>query len=89
MTQAMQRVIERLSRLPEEKQERIVARILEALEAEEKTKPWAADRHWVGGRKPTKEETVQAIDRWRELRKGITLGDDLTIRDLINEGRRY
>ena len=28
---------ERLSRLPEEKQERLAARILEALEAEEKT----------------------------------------------------
>jgi hypothetical protein len=25
----------------------------------------------------------------RELRKGVTLGPDLTIRDLINEGRRF
>ena len=28
-----------------------------------------------------------AIDRLRELRKGITLGPDLTIRQLIEEGR--
>ena len=28
------------------------------------------------------------IDRWRELRKGITLGPDLTIREMIEEGRR-
>ncbi len=89
MTQAMQRVIERLSRLPEEKQDAFAARILETLEAEEKNSPWVADRHWVGGRKPTKEEVARTIDRWRELRKDITLGDDLTIHDLINEGRRY
>jgi hypothetical protein len=25
----------------------------------------------------------------RELRKGVTLGPDLTIRDLISEGRRF
>ena len=28
------------------------------------------------------------IDRWREIRKGITLGPDLTIREMIEEGRR-
>ncbi len=88
MTQAMQRVIERLSRLPEEKQERLAARILEALEAEEKTKPWAADRHWVGGRKPTKEKVAQAIAGLEKLSHELTLGD-LSIRELIEEGRRY
>ncbi len=35
MTQTMRRVIERLSRLPEAEQERVAARILEQLEAEE------------------------------------------------------
>jgi len=30
-----------------------------------------------------------AAARIRELRKGVTLGPDLTIRDLINEGRRF
>ncbi len=88
MTQAMQRVIERLSRLPEEKQERLAARILEALEAEERTKPWAADRHWVGGRKPTKEEIAQAIAGLEKLSQELTLGD-LSIRELIEEGRCY
>jgi prevent-host-death family protein len=28
------------------------------------------------------------IDAWLETRKGITLGDDLTIREMIEEGRR-
>lgn len=28
------------------------------------------------------------IDDWLEARKGITLGDDLTIREMIEEGRR-
>ena len=33
----------------------------------------------------------KAIDEWREFRRkhNITLGDDLTIRELIEEGRRY
>jgi hypothetical protein len=31
----------------------------------------------------------QAAASIRELRKGVTLGPDLTIRDLINEGRRF
>jgi len=31
----------------------------------------------------------EAAARIRELRKGVTLGPDLTIRDLINEGRRF
>ena len=30
----------------------------------------------------------QAAARIRQLRKGVTLGPGLTIRDLINEGRR-
>jgi antitoxin (DNA-binding transcriptional repressor) of toxin-antitoxin stability system len=30
-----------------------------------------------------------AIEAMIELRKGNVLGDDLTIRDLIEEGRRY
>jgi hypothetical protein len=29
-----------------------------------------------------------AIDRLREVRKGVTLGPGLTVRDLIDEGRR-
>lgn len=33
-------------------------------------------------------EIRQAIEDIKELRKGLTLGPDLTIRDLIEEGRR-
>ena len=87
MTQTMQRVIERLSQLPEAQQERIAARILKQLEAEE-NESWIADRQWIGGRKPARDDVIGAINGMKELRKGITLGDDLTIRELINEGRR-
>ena len=32
--------------------------------------------------------TREVIEELRELRKGVRLGDDLTIRDLVEEGRR-
>ena len=53
-----------------------------------KQKSALESKYWFGGRKPSQKESAQAIDRWRKLRKGITLGDDLTIRQLIDEGRR-
>lgn len=34
-------------------------------------------------------KVVEAIERIKELRKGTTLGPDLTIRQLIDEGRKY
>jgi prevent-host-death family protein len=36
-----------------------------------------------------KPDPCGAMRRIRELRKGVTLGPDLTIRDLIEEGRRF
>ena len=35
-----------------------------------------------------KDEVREAVRKMRELRKGVTLGPDLTIRKLIEEGRR-
>ena len=35
-----------------------------------------------------RKSTEEVIEELRELRKGVRLGDDLTIRDLIEEGRR-
>ena len=32
---------------------------------------------------------LEAVREMKKLRKGNVLGDDLTIRDLINEGRRF
>lgn len=37
-------------------------------------------------RRRERQETAAGI---RELRKGVTLGPDITIRGLINEGRRF
>ena len=36
---------------------------------------------------PTPEEIAAAIDEFRELRRSVTLGN-ITIRELIDEGRR-
>ena len=36
----------------------------------------------------TPEEIAAAIDEFRELRRGVTLGN-ITIGELIDEGRRY
>lgn len=36
-----------------------------------------------------RRSTREVIEELKELRKGVRLGDDLTIRDLIEEGRRY
>lgn len=42
------------------------------------------------GRGPTPDAGA-VIDAWREFRKqrGISLGPDLSVRDLIEEGRRF
>ena len=36
-----------------------------------------------------RKQRQAAADRIRKLREGVTLGPDLSIRDLINEGRRF
>lgn len=38
--------------------------------------------------KERRRSTKEVIEELREFRKGVRLGDDLTIRDLIEEGRR-
>ncbi len=37
---------------------------------------------------PERQNVRQAVKEMRELRKGNVLGEDLTIRELIEEGRR-
>lgn len=36
-----------------------------------------------------KNQIRDAVRKMRELRKGVTLGSDLTIRQLIEKGRRF
>lgn len=77
MLQLLQQTIDRLQgleSLPEATQQQIAKQVLAVL-----------DRF---GASVPRQETVQAMDDWRRRRKGITLGDDLTLRELINEGRR-
>jgi len=39
--------------------------------------------------KPSLDEIQQVIQELRELRKGNVLGEDIQIRELIEDGRRY
>ena len=87
MTQVMKRGIERLSRLPEAVQEKYASRWLEELETE-KDPARGNEAQWIGGRKPTPEEVTEAVRKIKESRKGRILGDDLTIREMMEEGRR-
>jgi len=43
----------------------------------------------VPARGEQKPDVRDAVRKMRELRKGVTLGPDLTIRQLIEEGRRF
>jgi len=38
--------------------------------------------------KAVRPDVDAMIDAWLEARRGITLGDDLSIREMIEEGRR-
>jgi hypothetical protein len=87
MTQVMQVVIERLSRLPEAVQEKYASRWLEELDDEDHPVS-GNETQWIGGRKPTPEEATEAVRKIKKARKGRTLGGELTIRDMIEEGRR-
>ncbi len=87
MTQLLKAVIEKLVSLPDREQDAIAARLLKELGAatEESLPPGV----WLGGSKPTRETTERAVDHILALRKGTTLGPGLTVRDLIDEGRRF
>ncbi len=41
------------------------------------------------GEEALRQKRREAVERIRELRKGNILGPDLTIRDLIEDGRRF
>ena len=87
MIQVMQKVIEQLARLPETVQKQYASRWLEELE-NEKNPSSRSEPQWIGGRKPTPEEAAEAVQKIKESRKGRILGKDLTIRKMIEEGRR-
>lgn len=45
------------------------------------------ERHWIGGEQPNRADVKTAVEHLKTLREGVTLGSDLTIRQLIDEGR--
>jgi hypothetical protein len=91
MTELLQELERKLAALPEEKQEQWVSHFLEELDAQthDTNENTFGEWQWIGGRKPTQEEIVEAIEKIRQLSEGNILGDDITIKELINEGRRF
>jgi hypothetical protein len=89
MTELLQKLARELAKLPEDEQDRWISHFLSELSLKEHESNTSATnkREWIGGRKPTREEVAKAIEGLREFRKGKILGDDITIKELINEGR--
>jgi hypothetical protein len=93
MTELLQELERKLAKLPEEEQEQWLSHFLKELSLEAfETNGDAADEdegEWIGSRRPTQEEISEAIEQLTQFSKGRILGKDVTIKDLINEGRRY
>lgn len=90
MMQLLQELERKLATLPEAKREQWVSHFLEELAAEDAhdiEEKSATGRKWIGGRKPSQKKIEEAIEHLQQFRKGKTLGDDVTLKDLINEGR--
>ena len=87
MTPLLQAALKKLASLPDREQDVIAVRLLKELGAEEEEQ--LPPGGWLGGSKPSRETTERAVDHMLALRKGTTLGPGLTIRDLIEEGRRF
>ena len=98
MTLRLERLLTRiraLSQHSEERQDHIAERLgieLDRLSGASDDTPVefseAESRHWLGGRKPSREEIRQAVRGLRTMRTGLTLGPDLSIRSMIDQGRR-
>jgi hypothetical protein len=97
MTELLQELERKLAELPTDEQEAWLSRFLKelSLEGHEPDGHALAEEandekgEWISGRRPTKEEISDAVRRLKELSKGNILGDDITLKDLINGGRRY
>jgi hypothetical protein len=91
MIKRLQELERKLAILPEAEQEQWVSHFLKELAMEPQVADLEAttERTWIGGRRPSPEEVAAAIEQLRQVREGKTLGDDATVQELINEGRRY
>lgn len=96
MLPKLQELEQRLAALPAEEQSAWIARFLDQLQRQTnggqtkapiESKPIKGE--WIGGRQPTPEEVAEAVAGLRRFREGNILGDDITIRELIDDGRRY
>ena len=62
-------------------------RLLEASDDAPAPTPEAVSRQWLGGQEPTPDEVHRAVRSLRAERSRNTLGPDLSIRSMIDEGR--
>ena len=91
MTERFLELERKLATLPEEKREEWISHFLEELDLETaQINGDASDEgEWIGGRKPTQDQVTRALEQLDRFSKGKILGEDVTLKDLINEGRRY
>jgi hypothetical protein len=93
MTSLLRELERKLAQLPAEEQESWIAHFLEELATKDQLSEGdnqeSEEDEWIGGRRPTQEEVSEAIRRIEQLSRGSILGNNLTLKELINEGRRY
>jgi hypothetical protein len=74
--------------LPAAEQAQWITHFLQELHAQTDDTSADAGATWIAGRTPSPRDVSVAIDHLRQFRKGKVLGNDLSLRDLIDEGRR-
>ncbi len=89
MAQRLQELERKLATLPEAQQEQWISHFLDELATDAAVEAIVTDSHqWINGRKPSQKKVAEAVEQLRQLRVGKRLGDDLTTKELIDEGRR-
>lgn len=86
MVLQFQELERKLGALPAAEQVERIEHFLEELEVQGSGANVAAS--WIAGREPSQEGIVATIEQLCQFREGNILGDEHSLRDLIDEGRR-
>jgi hypothetical protein len=89
MIKQFEELEERLSKLPTAEQELWVSHFLEELQSTTVGKDIANEstEMWIGGQKPSTIDIAEAIENLTKLSKSNRLGHNLSLKEMINEGR--